>query len=136
MTGSIYGGTMLTIKGANFGKLPTDNPVSLVYAPGQGRATSCFVKETSATEIKCRVDTANMAKAAGDKGTMVVFLKTSEEAKCTKPACEWTFTDTLPDVKTFEPQWDEAGGNWDIKMTGLDFPTDTAAVTLEIGGVA
>jgi hypothetical protein len=127
---------MLTIKGKNFGKIPTDNPVSLVYSPGQGRATSCFVKETSATEIKCRVGTDNISKKAGDTGTMVVFLKTSEEAKCEKPACAWTFTDTLPDVKTFEPQFDEAAGAYDIKMTGLDFPTDVAAVTLEIGGVA
>lgn len=33
-TGSIYGGTMLTITGTNFGKLPTDNPVRITHTSG------------------------------------------------------------------------------------------------------
>ena len=41
-TGSIYGGTLLTITGTNFGTVYTDNPVSIVYNGGVG-ATSCFV---------------------------------------------------------------------------------------------
>jgi len=48
MTGSIYGGTILTITGTNFGTVKTDNPVSIVYNGALG-ATSCFVLTTSAT---------------------------------------------------------------------------------------
>jgi hypothetical protein len=54
-TGSIYGGTMLTITGTNFGTVPTDNPVSIVYGGAVG-STACFVKTISSTKITCRVD--------------------------------------------------------------------------------
>lgn len=103
-TGSIYGGTMLTITGTNFGTKKTDNPVSITHA--QGKAVSCFVKETKATEIKCRLDTANVVKKNGDTGTMVTFLMTSEEAKCTKPACDWTYTDSIPSVTAMTTTYD------------------------------
>ena len=63
-TGSIYGGTLLTIQGTNFGKTKTDNPINIVSATG--KINACFVTETAATQIKCRVDTLNMNKANGD----------------------------------------------------------------------
>lgn len=54
LTGSIYGGTLLTITGKNFGTVATDNPVELFL---QGKpSTKCYVQETSATQIKCRID--------------------------------------------------------------------------------
>lgn len=54
-TGSIYGGTLLTIQGTNFGKEITDNPVQISYTGGVG-STDCLLESTSATEIKCRID--------------------------------------------------------------------------------
>lgn len=54
-TGSINGGTLLTIQGTNFGKEITDNPVELSYMDGIGSA-KCFLESSSATEIKCRID--------------------------------------------------------------------------------
>jgi hypothetical protein len=56
MTGSINGGTLLTIQGTNFGNEITDNPVELSYMDGIGSA-KCFLESTSPTEIKCRIDT-------------------------------------------------------------------------------
>jgi len=41
MTGSIYGGTMVTIKGTNFGTTATDNPVEL-FRLGE-KSVKCFV---------------------------------------------------------------------------------------------
>jgi hypothetical protein len=52
MAGSIYGGTILTITGTNFGTVKTDNPVSIVYNGALG-ATSCFVLTTNPTQITC-----------------------------------------------------------------------------------
>ena len=98
--GSIYGGTLLTITGNNFGTVITDNPVQLSYNGGVG-STDCFVKTTSATEITCRVDTALAIdpKETTDDATMVVFLKTSEEAVCDEVnVCNWQYTDSLPTI--------------------------------------
>ena len=46
--GSIYGGTLVTITGQNFGNVYTDNPVSITYNGGVG-ATSCYVQTTEPT---------------------------------------------------------------------------------------
>jgi hypothetical protein len=54
--GSIYGGTLLTITGRNFGDVYTDNPVQISTNGGVG-SIDCFVQTTSATEITCRIDT-------------------------------------------------------------------------------
>jgi len=55
LTGSIYGGTLVTLTGTNWGTARTDNPVEIFF---NGRpSVKCYVKETSETEIKCRVDT-------------------------------------------------------------------------------
>lgn len=95
-TGSIYGGTLLTIDGTNYGKVFTDNPVEISYNGGVG-STKCFVKETSATQIKCRIDTKNIKRTDKETATMVVFLKTSEEAKCDPSSkCKYTYTSELP----------------------------------------
>lgn len=95
---------MLTITGTNFGKLITDNPVSITHT--SGGAISCFVKSTMATTIKCRLDTKNVVKKTGDAGTMVTFLMTSEEAKCVKPACDWTYTDSIPSITAMTTKYD------------------------------
>ena len=55
-TGSIYGGALLTLTGTNWGDIITDNPVQISYVGAVG-STDCWVRETSETEIKCRIDT-------------------------------------------------------------------------------
>jgi len=55
MTGSIYGGTVITITGTNFGTQKTDNPVQISYNGGVG-STNCFVLTTGATQITCQID--------------------------------------------------------------------------------
>lgn len=54
--GSIYGGTLLTITGTNFGKEFTDNPVQISTLGGVG-SVDCFLESIKSTEIKCRLDT-------------------------------------------------------------------------------
>jgi hypothetical protein len=56
--GSIYGGTLMTITGTNFGKEFTDNPVQISTNGGVGSAY-CYLKSISATEIKCRIGKTN-----------------------------------------------------------------------------
>jgi hypothetical protein len=53
-TGSIYGGTLITITGTNWSKDPKNNPVSIVFNGALG-SSECTVKESSETQIKCRI---------------------------------------------------------------------------------
>jgi hypothetical protein len=52
---SIYGGTVITIQGTNFGYEATDNPVQISYNGGVD-STDCFVLTSSPTKITCRID--------------------------------------------------------------------------------
>ena len=117
--GSIYGGTELTITGTNFGNVYTDNPVSIVYNGAVG-ATSCFVKQTSATQIKCRVDdTIDRSAEASVLGTVVVFLRTSEEAPCAQGVCSnFQYTTNLPNITSAVTQYDDASNTWELKISG------------------
>jgi hypothetical protein len=135
MTGSIYGGTILTITGTNFGTVATDNPVSIVYNGALG-ATSCFVQTTSATQITCKVDD-TITKAVGDAGEVVVFLKTSEEATCPSTVCQsFQFTDSIPSITAMSSRWNAAAGTWEIVVTGVQFPTALSEITMTIDGEA
>lgn len=133
-TASIYGGTIITITGTNFGTVKTDNPVQISYNGGVG-STHCFVLTTMATQITCQLD--EIANANGDTGTLIVFLKTSEEAKCADEVCkDFTFTSALPEIKAAVAQWDETSNTWEMKLTGLGLPASTASSSMTIGGKA
>ena len=107
MTGSIYGGTLLTITGNNFGNVYTDNPVQISNNGGIG-SIDCFVKETSDNEIKCRLDV-GIEKVGGIEDTMIVFLKTSEEAVCEpKENCIFTWNSFVPEITGASLDFDES----------------------------
>lgn len=91
MTGSIYGGTLLTINGENFGDVYTDNPVQ-ISTNGGVDSIDCFVQTTNSTMITCRIDDDIVPREAAQEGEMVVFLKTSEEATATPEARAWIYT--------------------------------------------
>ena len=86
-TGSIYGGTLLTIQGSNFGTAITDNPVQLSAGGGIGNI-NCYVETTSSSEITCRTDSDSTEMTGGQGSELIVFLKTSEEALCESSVCE------------------------------------------------
>jgi hypothetical protein len=73
-----------------------------------------------------------MNKANGDKATMVVLLRVSEEAKCASPACAYTFTDTLPTVTTITPSYDATADIYKITVAGTGFTGAKEAVSMEI----
>jgi len=132
-SGSIYGGTLLTITGTNFGTEITDNPVQISTLGAVG-SVDCFLQSTSATEIKCRVDT-NIAKAAGTTGKVVTFLKTSEEAVCApNAACTWTYTDAIPTVSAVAAEYSNSSNVWTLKVIGTGFTGTTGSVELTVNG--
>jgi hypothetical protein len=134
-TGSIYGGTLLTITGENFApKDIQDNPVQISYNGALG-STDCFLISTSTTEIKCRVDTKNMERKDAETAEMIVFLKTSEEAKCVSPACKYTYTSSLPKVTSATAKWDETSKKWQLEVVGTSFVGTTANIEYYVDDV-
>jgi hypothetical protein len=118
--GSIFGGTLLTIKGRNFGKQKTDNPVQISYNGGVG-STNCWVQTTAESEITCRVDTKNIKRTDGEKAALVVFLKVSEEAKCDDDkVCNYKYTATIPKVTEMKTEFDAASEKWQVKIKGTN----------------
>lgn len=73
IAGSSSGGTLLTIKGRNFSNDGLDNPVKV------GKA-KCIVESSNKTTIKCRIEKTTQTEQ--ESSDVIVFLKTSEEAKC------------------------------------------------------
>ena len=71
LSGSKYGGALVTITGENFSDNPLDNPVKI-------GSNYCYVITTSPTEITCRTDMLHDQMVGSEQ--VLVFLKTSEEA--------------------------------------------------------
>lgn len=71
--GSVYGGTLVTIRGYHFSQTATDNPVRIGY-------TDCLVVNTSEFQIQCM----SQPRVEESEGTdeLIVFLRTFEEAPC------------------------------------------------------
>jgi hypothetical protein len=133
--GSIYGGTLVTITGQNFGDVYTDNPVQISYNGGVG-STDCYVQTTEATQITCRVEpNLEAPRTAGETAELVVFLKTSEEAVCDEVnVCNWAYTDVVPAVTSVTPSYDEALEKHVLTIAGTDLQSPFILDKLTIGG--
>lgn len=78
-SGSIYGGTLLTITGNHFSKDDIQkNAVKVGYEYQSGIDHYCYLISTSDTEIKCRI--ATDLNRVPENQEVIVFLGTSEEA--------------------------------------------------------
>jgi hypothetical protein len=73
----------------------------------------------------------------GDADTMIVFLKTSEEAVCDPLSkCEFTWTNTLPTITATNLDWNTASNQWNLRVTGTGFTGDETTTELIIDNVA
>lgn len=136
--GSIYGGQLIAVTGRNFGEVITDNPIQ-ISTNGGVDSIDCFLQSISANDITCRIDSLldDNERMADQEATMVVFLKTSEEATCdTANVCNYLYTDDLPQVTGISSEFDTISLQWVIKVEGTGFTGATDDVMLEIDGVA
>jgi hypothetical protein len=117
----------LTITGRNFGDEYTDNPVQL-SSNGGIDSIDCYVQSTNSTEIKCRVDSNIVARSDNLGASMVVFLKTSEEATCDSSVCAYIYTSTLPVIENVTTSFDNSTLAWTVNVTGTDFTGATSDV--------
>jgi hypothetical protein len=130
-SGSIYGGTLVTITGSNFGNVITDNPVQISTLGGVG-STNCYVQTTNNDTITCRVDTSRV-QTPQVTGKLVTFLKTSEEAKCEATGnCDFTYV--TPEANVNSAQLQYANNEWFVVISGTGFTGDTSSVELVLDG--
>jgi hypothetical protein len=134
MTGSIYGGTLLTINGGPFGDVSTDNPVSIISKSGD--TVDCYVQTTSSAMITCRMDPSISPRSADSEADLVVFLKASEEATCDADDCAYVYTNDLPVLSSATTAFDSSTLEWTVTVTGTDFGDSTDGVELHFSNVA
>lgn len=129
--GSTRGGTLLTLNGAHFGNVPTDNPVKI------GNQI-CFVQETSEFEIKCRI--AVDGSQEPNTSEIIIFAKASEEMVCNVgvegDGCEFVFSNPLADLISITESFDSTSNTIQLTVTGSGFTDgDTANTELYLDGV-
>lgn len=107
-SGSKFGGTLVTITGVNFGTDPYDNPVKIGN-------TYCLVQTTSATTITCRIaDTVEEVSST----SILVFLKTSEEASCAGSICDWSYVTPTHTITEITTAYDATSANTQASIVG------------------
>mmetsp|Transcript_20906 Transcript_20906/g.32384 ORF Transcript_20906/g.32384 Transcript_20906/m.32384 type:complete len:174 (+) Transcript_20906:3305-3826(+) len=127
---SPFGGTRLIINGQNFGNELTDNPVQISYNGGVG-STDCLLESSSPSQIICRVAT-GIDKSEVESATLVVFLKTSEEAECdSSTTCKMIFANNLPTLETAEVVFTDLKHKLRVTGTGFTGSSDSTLLTIE-----
>lgn len=117
LTGSKYGGALVTITGENFSDVPTDNPVMI-------GDQYCYVQTTSTTEITCRTDLLS-GQAVQDE-LIIVFLRTSEEAATPNgDDILFAYVEPTTEVTDIQVQFDEANFKHQVVVSGTGFDDTT-----------
>lgn len=113
LTGSKYGGTLITISGENFSNDPLDNPVMIGNQ-------YCYVQTSSPTEITCRTDL--LTENGIGNQQVLVFLRTSEEAKTPDDEpINFTFATPLAELIDIEVTFDETSFSHIVHVSGTGF---------------
>jgi len=124
IAGSSAGGTLITIKGRNFSNDGADNAVKI-------GDVKCIVESSKKGEIKCRTEKTAMVDYESVK--TLVFLKTSEEAKCSGP-CVFTWNPPSAAVTSVDTKFDAASSSHKITVAGTGFGTGKNTAQLKIDG--
>ena len=125
----------MTITGSHFSTNPMDNPVKIGYEYQSGVIHYCDVRESSDTEIKCRMRLDPERKAGEQE--LIVFASAFEEATCNAGTCLLTFLDEdeLPTIEQATASYDPATGKNIITVSGYDITdVDTSTIQAYIGG--
>lgn len=62
-----------------------------------------------------------------------MFLKTSEEAKCS--VCDVTFTNAVPQIKSAAINFDTSSNKWELQVLGTGFTGDKTTTEFKLNGV-
>ena len=126
LSGSVLGGTLVTIDGVNFSDDPYDNPVKVGN-------NWCLVQTTSVTQITCRV----METYVEEISTVLVltFLATSEEAE-NMIDNTFEFSEPIAAITAMTNAFDATTNTQVVTLEGTGLGTDTSAIEFYVDGVA
>jgi len=126
LSGSVLGGTLVTIDGVNFSDDKYDNPVKVGN-------NWCLVQTTSVDQITCRV----METYTDEISTALVltFLGTSEEAE-NLVSNTFEFSEPLTEITAISNAFDADTNTQVITLEGTGFGDDTSAIEFFVDGIA
>jgi len=112
-SGSVHGGTLITVDGYHFSADYQDNPIRIGY-------TDCLVEKSSPTQLVCRTEP-RIQETTGTE-VFLVLLKTYEEAVCGLGLgqCTYTWTDDAL-VQSYTVDFDSTENQYVLTVTGTGF---------------
>ena len=111
-SGSTLGGTLMTINGAHFGRVPTDSPVKV-------GDHYCFIETISEFVLTCRID--ELSSQPPETVPVIVFAKASEEMVCVNN-CDFDFVAPTASVTGISCTFDAAINAHTCVVTGTNLP--------------
>jgi len=136
MSGSVLGGTLMTITGTNFSPDPTEMAVKV-------GDSYCHIESINqaGTEITCRIQPTTYALNTNVVADVLVFLAASFESTCndgnTWPnGCKFNYVAPVASVSTLIPSFEAASNSLIMTLTGTGFSTgDASSISLVIDGI-
>lgn len=131
-SGSVAGGTILTIKGVNFSPTISENQVVI----GDSKANTCTLLTARANMLTCRVKSAlalpNSKAVIDAQQKVYVYTKNSTEVACASDVCKYTYqTEATPTVTSVSKTTVVHGDKFTI--TGTNFNVDAAETKIFLG---
>jgi hypothetical protein len=118
-TGSIHGGTKLTISGENFSE---DSKV-LIFTDGNP-PIECDIDSQTSTEIKCMTNNKDLNMTASN-GQVKVFMKNWEQAVCAEEVCVFMIvSEGLPEITEVQDVYDSENNFYKIVINGTNFKSE------------
>ena len=127
-SGSIFGGTAITVYGGPFTTDLDETFVKVGFKWWEGIDNYCYVFEATEEYVKCRLPFDLNRNA--EEYELIAYASTYEESDCEfedNDTCMFTFiaASDLPEVTSFNSVYDEATQKYQITVSGTGF-TDTA----------
>ena len=126
-SGSIQGGTIVTITGNNFSTVKNENQVTI----GDSRTNLCEIITATATEIVCRT----MADSSGiTTGQDLRVLGRIQEVAICNTNCKFTYQEQkTPKILSLSPESVKSGDT--VTVSGSNFTVNANKMEINVGGV-
>ena len=134
-TGSVLGGTLLTITGTNFSTKILDQAVSITTSPSN--YVMCDIITATTTQLTCRIRPTGFAPTDSYTGCIIsVVLAASTTATCPGSNCAIDLKAPMGTITSLTPTFDSTSNSIQITAVGTGFTAgDTKTVSLYIDNV-
>jgi hypothetical protein len=133
-SGSVFGGTLLTITGTNFSTTLIDQAVNIIVSASV--FIGCDVVTATTTQLTCRIKpTGFLVTEIKSGNTVAVILAASSEATCVG-TCTFEFKAPVATITSLTPSFDTATNKLQVNAVGTGFTAgDISSVSLYVDNV-